>query len=101
MSQWREHAMDNLVVNMHNEGESLSRELGWECGQKVGLWQVLWIQGLEAKSRTPLEPTGLWQMSGCDGDFCILIEDSLQEKASGFQQMWVRNVFWGFSNQSS
>lgn len=39
--------------------------------------------GLEAKSRTPLEPADLWHMVGCDGDFCILIEDSLKEKASG------------------
>lgn len=100
MSQWREHEMEDLVVNMHNEGESLSRELGWECGQIVELWQVLWIQGLEAKSRTLLEPTGLWQMSGCDGDFCILMEDSLKEKASGLQWMWEGNAVWGFSNRT-
>lgn len=72
MSQWKKHEIEDLIVNLHNDGAGparswlgsnrpgLAKLLGWEYGWIGELWQVPWIYRLEAKSGTPPEPAGLW-----------------------------------------
>lgn len=55
---------------------------------------------MEANSGTWLEPQGSGIVSGSDEAFCILIEDSWEEKASGLQWMQVKRIIWGSSHQT-